>query len=106
LAAAFRNLHRAVIRASIDGFHNPAAQRRRRGSTSAEGYFHDSFNHSALIEALLEPLGPGGSRVFRRAVFDFRTDRCVDAPLETAQPSDILLFDGVFLLRCELRDLL
>lgn len=95
---------RSVIRASIDGFHNPAATRRRRGPTSPEGYFYDSFDHAALVSVLLQPLGPGGSLTFRRAVFDFRSDQAVDAPLEHAQPDSVLIFDGVFLLRPELRE--
>lgn len=103
LAPVLTALGRPVIRASIDGFHNPAAVRRHRGALSPEGYYHDSFNYPALIAALLHPLGPGGSLVFRRAMFDFRTDTVVDAPLERAEPNSILLVDGVFLLRPELR---
>jgi uridine kinase len=103
LAPAIERLGRPVIRASIDGFHNPQATRRRRGSTSPDGYFHDSFNYPALIDVLLRPLGPGGSGAFRRAVFDYRADRPVDAALEHAAPDAILLLDGVFLLRDEVR---
>ncbi|HYJ06598.1 MAG TPA: hypothetical protein VEX43_15795 [Chthoniobacterales bacterium] len=103
LATALAASCRPIIRASIDGFHNPAAVRRRRGALSPEGYFHDSFNYPALVEMLLQPLGPGGSLAFRRAVFDFRTDTIVDVPLEHADPQAVLLLDGVFLLRPELR---
>jgi len=103
LVSVITQLGRPAIRASIDGFHNPQATRRRRGSVSPEGYFHDSFNHAALIEALLQPLGPGGSGLFRRAVFDFRTDQPVAATVEKASRDAVLLFDGVFLLRHELR---
>ena len=95
---------RHVVRASVDGFHNPAAHRRRRGADSAEGYYRDSFDYASLSEALLGPLGPGGSLAFRRAVFDWRSDAKVDAPLEPARPDSVLLFDGVFLHRPELRD--
>ena len=104
LAPMIGGFGRPMIRASIDGFHNPEATRRRRGALSPEGYFYDSFNYQALVEALLEPLGPGGSRSFRRAVFDFRSNRAVDAPVEAAAPRSVLLFDGVFLLRPELRE--
>ena len=104
LALEITRLGRQVIRASIDGFHNPAAIRRRRGAMSPEGYFHDSFDYPALIHALLQPLGPGGSLEFRRAVFDFRADRSIEGRLEVADPHAILLFDGVFLLRSELRE--
>jgi len=96
---------RPVIRAGIDGFHNSREYRLRRGSDSPEGYFLDSFDYKALRTLLLEPLGPGGSRHYRRRVFDYRVDEKVDAPKEEALPGAILLFDGVFLLRCELRPL-
>ena len=94
---------RRVIRASIDGFHNPAATRRRRGAMSPTGYFEDSFDYQALLDNLLRPLGPRGSRQFRRAVFDFRTDTTLDSRPELAAPDAVLLLDGVFLLRGELR---
>ena len=94
---------RPVIRASIDGFHHPVRLRYQRGSTSPEGYYHDSFNYQALIECLLAPLGRGGSRRYRAAVFDFRTDAAVQVTPCVAEAHAVLLFDGVFLLRPELR---
>ena len=96
---------RPVIRASIDGFHRPRADRHRRGADSPEGYYQDSFDYAAVRAALLVPLGPGGSRSYRRAVFDFRTDTPATAPNEEAPSQAVLLFDGVFLLRPELADL-
>lgn len=104
LVAPLRGLGRSVIRGSIDRFHNPAAIRKRRGDTSPEGYFHDSFNYAGLVRALLEPLGPGGTRRYRRGIFDYRSDSPLDAPLEEAAPDAVLLFDGIFLLRPALRD--
>lgn len=92
-----------VIRASIDGFHNPARVRHKRGITSSEGYYYDSFNYQALTESLLAPLGPGGSRQYRSAVFDYRTDSEMQIPIRVAEANAVLLFDGVFLLRPELR---
>jgi uridine kinase len=95
---------RHVIRAGVDSFHHPAGRRHRRGAASAEGYFHDSFDYPGLRDALLLPLGPGGDCHIRRAIFDYRRDAVVEAPRETAPPDSVLLFDGVFLLRPELRD--
>lgn len=103
LRPVLAGLQRDVIRASIDGFHYPRAIRYRRGPNSPEGYFHESFNYPALIDELLAPLGPAGDRHFRRAVFDYRADRPVEMPQESAPPSAMLIFDGVFLLRPELR---
>ena len=103
LAENLSGLDRNVIRASVDGFHNPSSIRRRRGPDSPEGYFLDSFDYESLRKNLLDPLGPDGSGKFKRAVFNFRTDKPVDSPGEEAAPDSILIFDGVFLLRPELR---
>jgi uridine kinase len=93
---------RPVIRASIDGFHRPRAERYRRGADSPEGYYLDSFDYAALCDALLLPLGASGTGRYRRAAFDFRADRPEIAD-ETDAPRDaILVMDGVFLLRPEL----
>ena len=70
---------------------------------SPEGYFADSFDYAGLGRALLEPMGPGGTRRFRRAIFDHRSDGPVEDPVEQVAPDAVLLFDGVFLLRPELR---
>lgn len=104
LAASLENLGRPVIRASIDGFHNPRAVRYRRGSSSPEGYYRDSFDYDALRSALLEPLGPGGDLRYRTRVFDFRADSRVPSRVRIADPRSLLVFDGVFLLRPELRE--
>lgn len=103
LGDAIRVGGRPVIRATVDRFANPAAVRRRRGVASAEGYFHDSFNYPALIESLLAPLGPGGSLMFRRESFDILKDVSIDAPAERAAPNAVLLLDGIFLHRDEMR---
>jgi uridine kinase len=95
---------RDTIQASVDGFHRPRDVRRRRGSLSPEGYYEDSFDHDAVVACLLEPLGPGGSRRYRTAVFDHRTDAVLDQPVQPAADGAVLLFDGVFLLRPQLRD--
>lgn len=103
LARALSGLRRPAIRLSIDGFHRPEKERRRRGSLSPEGYFLDSFDYDALRRLALDPLGPGGDGRYRRAIFDFRRDAIRDEPGELAPPRAVLVFDGVFLLRDELR---
>jgi len=92
-----------VIRASIDGFHNPRALRYARGKTSPEGFYKDSYDLEALKRELLDPLGPRGSGRIRRAIFDHRTDQALDMPAESAGRSGVLVFDGIFLHRPELR---
>jgi uridine kinase len=93
---------RPVVRASVDGFHNPRAKRYRQGRTSASGYYEDSFDYASILSCILLPLGPGGDLRFKPAAFDFRTDSPVDVPWETASPDAVLVFEGIFLHRPEL----
>jgi uridine kinase len=104
LAPLIEGYGRTVVRASIDGFHNPASIRYQRGTTSSEGYYQDSFDYRALVELLLTPLGPGGALQYRSAIFDYKADSGVQVPLEAAEANTVLLFDGIFLLRPELRE--
>ena len=104
LAEALRASGCPVVRASIDRFHNPRAVRYRQGPDSPAGYYEDSFDLAALRRDLLDPLGPGGSRQIKTALYDFRADAPVPAPQVQAAPNTILVFDGVFLQRPELAD--
>jgi uridine kinase len=104
LGDALRAQGRYVIRASVESFLRPRAQRYRRGELSAEGCYHDSFDYDALHRVLLDPLGPGGDRGFQRAVYDKQTDSVVSEPITAAPVDAVLIFDGVFLMRPELID--
>jgi uridine kinase len=103
LIEPIRSRGRSVIRVSLDGFHNPGEIRRQQGYSSPQGYYDDSFNHNAIVSKVLEPLGPGGDLNYSPAVFDFRTDSEVSAPYQIANQNSILLFEGVFLHRPELK---
>jgi uridine kinase len=102
LGEALLGRGRPVIRASVDGFHRPRADRYRQGEDSPQGYYEDSFDLPALRHALLDPLGPGGDRRYRVAVFDHRADAPVSHPPSVAPDDAVLLCDGVFLQRPEL----
>jgi len=93
---------RPVIRATIDGFHNPKQLRYRQGADSPEGYYQDSFNIKALLSELLIPLGPNGDRNYRQTIFDYRLNSPIHPPRLMAPENAILLFDGIFLMRPEL----
>ncbi len=103
LANRLQESHRQIIRASIDGFHNPKAIRYRKGRNSPEGYYRDSFNYRSVISQLLTPLKSGDLR-YREVVFDYRKDDVVDLPHKNADKDAILVMDGVFLFRPELLD--
>ncbi|CUR46000.1 Uridine kinase [Alloalcanivorax xenomutans] len=92
-----------IIRASLDGFHNPKIIRYRKGRYSPEGFYHDSYDYEALKRLLLDPLAPAGSGVYTTAVFNHVMDRPVVVSPREANRGDVLLFDGIFLQRPELR---
>lgn len=93
---------RTVIRASADDFHHPRAIRYRRGRQSPEGFWLDSYDYARLRADLLDPLRAGRGR-FRTAAHDLRTDAPVDAPARAVRDGHVLVFDGLFLHRDELR---
>jgi uridine kinase len=103
LAQVLRASGRPIIRASVDSFHHPQSIRYRLGRHSPHGYFRDSYNYVQLKAVLLDPLSSGGSGWYRTAAFDHRTDLPVSQPLAYASPDAILVFDGIFLHRPELR---
>jgi len=102
LAVVLREQGRDVIRASIDDFLFPRAQRYPRGEYSAEGCYFDTHDYDALNRVLLDPLGPGGDRRFQHAVYDRTADTALSPPVTTAPADAVLIFDGVFLMRPEL----
>ena len=104
LAVVLRAQGRPVIRATIDDFLVPRDRRYARGEFSAEGCYFDAHDHDSLNRVLLDPLGPGGDRRFRPAVYDHAADAVICPPAATAPADAVLLFDGVFLLRPELLD--
>jgi uridine kinase len=76
LAGLLASTH-TVLRCSVDDFHHPPQIRHRQGSLSPAGYYQDSFDYPAVRGRLTE----------------------IDQSAEDA----VLLFEGVFLLRPELR---
>jgi uridine kinase len=103
LAEKLRGLGLNVIEASTDGFHNPRVIRYKRGEESPEGYYYDSFNYAALKVMLLDPLKTGDLR-YKTRPFDYVADKGLMASYMEAELDSILIFDGIFAHRPELRD--
>lgn len=96
---------RQILRASIDGFHRPRAERYRQGPLSPAGYYEDSFDNDAIIEQLLGPLAGCEFPVdCCTACFDYRTDHAVRPARIRVVRNAMLLSDGIFLFRPELVD--
>jgi uridine kinase len=104
LAARIGNRGRPVIRTSIDGFHRPKVERYARGRYSAEGYYHDARDLPAVTNLLLIPLGPRGDGTYRTASFDLENDRPIEQEPRLAPTDAVLIVDGTFLQRPELRE--
>jgi uridine kinase len=107
LGALLRSGGFQVLRPSINGFHHRRERRYRQGEYSARAYYDDAFDYDAVIERALKPLGGNTfSELCRHLSHDLRTDLPADAPPVLVDADAVLLFDGVFLLRSELKQIL
>jgi len=83
---------------------HPREIRYRRGRGSPSGFYEDSYDLPLLRRVLLDPLGPGGNRRVRTAARDVATDAELDPPVLEVAAGGVLLLDGIFLHRPQLRD--
>jgi uridine kinase len=105
LAAQLGVGHRAVFRASIDDFHQPRARRYALGRDSAEGFYRDSYDYRTFKRVLIEPFRTGQIGSFVLKGFDLKRDIPYE-PTWSSGPADALLVvDGIFLNRPELKGL-
>ncbi len=95
---------RQVIRAGIDDFHPPnhSERSRSRGYTPATLY-EEGYDYAAFERLLLAPMGPGGGRRLTVGLFDSAKGRAIEDAAVDAAPDAIVVVDGAFLLRPELR---
>ncbi|MGV8884066.1 MAG: uridine kinase [Microbacteriaceae bacterium] len=105
LAEAMRLTGHAVVQASIDGFHRPRAQRYERGRDSARGFYEDSYDYSLFRRVLIDPFRAPSSGAFVTEAFDHERDSPIEPKWITAPDDAILIVDGIFLNRPELRGL-
>lgn len=103
LADAFRFLGHATFRASMDKFHKPRAERDWHGRDTPKSYYQDSYDYSLLRRVLTDPYRMGGSTGFVTAGFDEQRDTPIEPKWMTGPQDAVLLVDGVFLNRPELR---
>lgn len=105
LSEVYAEAGHAAFRASIDDFHRPREERYARGRDSAEGYWSDSFDYSLFRRVLVEPFRLAGSTGFQLVGFDEGRDVGAQMRWTTGPRDAVLIVDGVFLNRPELRGL-
>jgi uridine kinase len=109
LAEVFAEAGTTVYRSSIDGFHRPRSERYARGRRSPEGFYRDSFDYPTFRRVLIDPFREGwqtaGTIGFQLASFDLARDAPIESAWVAAPRDAVLIVDGVFLHRPELRDL-
>ncbi|MEH7462969.1 hypothetical protein V7166_13050 [Bacillus thuringiensis] len=105
LAKEIQNQGRKVIRTSIDYFHNPRAIRYSQGKESAKGYYEDAHDYKAISERLLIPLGSDGTMRYEIQSHNLETDMYIHTEPALASKDTILIVDGTFLFKEELKHL-
>jgi len=104
LATALRRTGREVLGASIDDFHRPGHKfRSERDEWTPRSYYDESYDYAALRDLLLNPLGPHGTRRCRTALFDSYHDAWLPEEWHAVGATCVLIVDGAFLQRPELR---
>jgi uridine kinase len=87
----------------LDDFLNPRAVRHHLGRTSPAGFFLDTYDLEAFRRLVLDPVGrSGAARVVTQAL-DHTVDAPVVVPAVTVPAGAVVLVEGMFLHRDELR---
>lgn len=93
---------RRILRVGLDDFHNVRRARYRLGRSSPEGFWRDSYNLRQFTEYVLAPLS-SGMPVFRDRGHDLETDAVLGPVPVPAAADAVVVVDGMFLHREELR---
>ncbi len=104
LTEALKPYNISLIRSSTDFFHHPRKVRYRLGKDSPQGFFLDSFNYPKMKELLLDPISRGKGSLYYEQYFNHRTNQIEKSEAKKVEGKAILVFDGIFLHREELRD--
>jgi len=102
LARRLREQGHQVERVRLDDYLAPRAVRHARGRHSPEGFYLDSYDLEAFRREVLTPLRTDGW--YRPVWFSLADDAPVDEPRRYAAPGTLVIVDGMFLHRAELRD--
>lgn len=94
----------AAFHARLDDFQRSRA-RQALGGATAIGRYRYTYDYSALHRALIDPFLMGGSTGFVAAHHDASRDQPIEPTWLTASDDAVLVIDGIYLQRPELRGL-
>lgn len=103
LAAQYAAAERTAHVVHLDDFHNPRTIRYRAGRDSPEGYFFDTYNLRAFMTNVIEPIHGHPPRLIVSQAFDHRVDRPVQEQPTEVRAGEVVIVEGMFLHRDELR---
>ncbi|NQX11458.1 hypothetical protein HQQ80_07465 [Microbacteriaceae bacterium VKM Ac-2855] len=103
LATSLRAAGHAAFAAHLDGFQRPSSEQTRHPATPDEHDYHHRYDYDTLRRVLIDPFKMGGSTGFVLAAFDAHRDAPIEPKWTTAPRDALLLVDGPFALRPELR---
>ncbi len=106
LATLLRGRGAAVQTVHVDDFHHPRRQRYAPGVNDPDRYLRHSFDFTRLIGQILEPLRRDGELHTALTHLDLATDTFTAHRTYTIDAGTVVLVEGVFLLRPQLRRLL
>jgi uridine kinase len=92
-----------VLRASLDDFKRPWSESHLYDRVSGEGYYRNAYDHECIVAELLEPLNSVGDRTVRTALRNPLTGLEPANAIHRVDRDVVLVVDGVFALRPELR---
>lgn len=99
-----RATNREVIRISVDDFMNDRSVRYTSSESQGRGCYDYTFNFDAFKKYVLLPLQNNGSMTYKTKIFDHATD-VPDISEDCVAASDsIVIVDGVFIFRNDLKD--
>jgi uridine kinase len=103
LARVLRAVGRTVVRVSADDFHQVRSVRYQLGRTSAEGMWLHSYDLDRLQGEVLSAFASDGDGRYSARAHDLETDEVLEPVWQTAPRGSVLVLDGLFLHRDELR---
>ena len=104
LAAVIDEAGVPSFRASLRYFQRSREDAAQFGADTPERLFRHGYDYSALRRVLLEPFRLGGSTGFVTQVLDPDRDTWIEPTWTTAPADAVLVIDGEFINRAELRD--